>query len=402
MSDTQRKCLTAGGAIERRMSSLNSEGFKNYRIQHHIGSTRAIISLDLSDNTTSFQAFDYKPFGEVYDSTTMIPRLSWRDAENDFESSYTHMGARQYDPVLGRFFSVDPLFEAFRDQGVYNYAFNSPVNWKDPSGLAPVDEKGNKLLVAPNPSFDPNMLIDNINMQEDLTAEMIRDPFLAFKFLNLSLPDFIFEDYLDPWATYGEGSRLGDAGGSGGSSGGVSSSGGNSNDDDEETDPDDLVGKELEDYDYDNSETLLEEKSEEDLPVIEHLLGTIRGWFDGLLGSSDEPAIWNDSDEDIWVLSEEGDDAAIVKAGEKHDDEIDGFASRDGVFKVTDGATLIYKGDKVLVKGGDIGWITNSVSFLHYSPGWQGLDFRNDKSTVKFRILWIKYSKLERIYNYKD
>ncbi|MDA3844603.1 MAG: hypothetical protein PF588_09580 [Candidatus Kapabacteria bacterium] len=56
------------------------------------------------------------------------------------------MGARQYDPVLGRFLSVDPLFEAFRNQGAYNYAFNSPVNWKDPSGLAPVDEKGNKLM----------------------------------------------------------------------------------------------------------------------------------------------------------------------------------------------------------------------------------------------------------------
>jgi hypothetical protein len=51
------------------------------------------------------------------------------------------MGARTYNPALGRFMSVDPLFEAFPGQSAYSYAFNSPLSWSDPSGMAPEKEK---------------------------------------------------------------------------------------------------------------------------------------------------------------------------------------------------------------------------------------------------------------------
>jgi hypothetical protein len=37
--------------------------------------------------------------------------------------------------------SVDPLFEAFPGQSAYSYAFNSPLSWSDPSGLAPEKEQ---------------------------------------------------------------------------------------------------------------------------------------------------------------------------------------------------------------------------------------------------------------------
>jgi RHS repeat-associated protein len=51
------------------------------------------------------------------------------------------MGARTYNATLGRFMSVDPLFEAFPGQSPYSYTFNSPLSWSDPSGLAPEKEK---------------------------------------------------------------------------------------------------------------------------------------------------------------------------------------------------------------------------------------------------------------------
>ena len=47
------------------------------------------------------------------------------------------MGARNYDPKLGRFLSCDPLLESFPAQSPYNYVYNSPMLWKDPSDLAP-------------------------------------------------------------------------------------------------------------------------------------------------------------------------------------------------------------------------------------------------------------------------
>ncbi|GHJ48549.1 type IV secretion protein Rhs [Catellatospora sp. TT07R-123] len=49
----------------------------------------------------------------------------------------THLGAREYDSTLGRFISVDPVFDFAVTQSWtgYGYAGNSPVTQSDPSGL---------------------------------------------------------------------------------------------------------------------------------------------------------------------------------------------------------------------------------------------------------------------------
>ncbi|WP_404974642.1 polymorphic toxin-type HINT domain-containing protein [[Kitasatospora] papulosa] len=51
----------------------------------------------------------------------------------------THLGAREYDPTLGRFISVDPLLDLADPQQMngYNYANNNPTTLSDPSGLRP-------------------------------------------------------------------------------------------------------------------------------------------------------------------------------------------------------------------------------------------------------------------------
>ena len=40
-----------------------------------------------------------------------------------------------YSARIGRFLSVDPLHEIMPSHNLYHYAFNSPLVWKDPSGL---------------------------------------------------------------------------------------------------------------------------------------------------------------------------------------------------------------------------------------------------------------------------
>ncbi|OGU58583.1 MAG: hypothetical protein A2X64_05000 [Ignavibacteria bacterium GWF2_33_9] len=55
---------------------------------------------------------------------------------------YMNMGARIYDPEIGRFLSADLLWEAFPNQSPYSYSFNNPLSFRDPSGLAPEKEKG--------------------------------------------------------------------------------------------------------------------------------------------------------------------------------------------------------------------------------------------------------------------
>ncbi|MGN7979444.1 RHS repeat-associated core domain-containing protein [Microbacterium sp. 22195] len=69
-------------------------------------------------------------------SSTWSSNLGYLNAPRS-ATGLTQLGARAYDPGLGRFVSVDPVLDAGDPRGVgaYAYSLNSPVSYSDPTGL---------------------------------------------------------------------------------------------------------------------------------------------------------------------------------------------------------------------------------------------------------------------------
>jgi RHS repeat-associated protein len=86
----------------------------------------------------------YLPFGADRSPATIVD--SWTsergflDKTTDSTTGLSHIGAREYDTLNGRFLTPDPLADPANQQNnAYAYAANNPVTFSDPTGLSPED-----------------------------------------------------------------------------------------------------------------------------------------------------------------------------------------------------------------------------------------------------------------------
>ncbi|MBR2128563.1 MAG: RHS repeat-associated core domain-containing protein [Bacteroidales bacterium] len=115
-----------------------------FHVTDHLGSVRAVVD---GVSGTVVETNDYYPFGSRWDVATSLKDESNRFRYNSKEEqsslyplpvrnavSHIDYGARQYDPVVGRWFAPDPLAEKYYGISPYAFCNNNPVNFVDSDG----------------------------------------------------------------------------------------------------------------------------------------------------------------------------------------------------------------------------------------------------------------------------
>ena len=98
------------------------------------GSVRLVVNAWNGDVA---QRIAYTPFGRVLeDSNPGFQPFGFAGGLYDNETGLVRFGARDYNPLIGRWTSKDPILFGGGDTNLYRYVGNDPVNFIDPSGLA--------------------------------------------------------------------------------------------------------------------------------------------------------------------------------------------------------------------------------------------------------------------------
>ncbi len=102
------------------------------------------LAAEANNSGTRTAAYAYDPFGVVLQpppTNTIAERWTARwDKQLDSASTLIEMGARPYDPTLGRFLSVDPVEGGSINP--YDYVGGDPVNGYDLDGKVAVKDDG--------------------------------------------------------------------------------------------------------------------------------------------------------------------------------------------------------------------------------------------------------------------
>ncbi|NQX81904.1 MAG: RHS repeat-associated core domain-containing protein, partial [Flavobacteriaceae bacterium] len=118
-----------------------------YQYADHLGNIR----LSYKDGLSGLEIVEennYYPFGLKHKgynglSTSSNTALKYKFGGKELDESLGlgtyDFGARNYDASLGRWMNLDPLAEQMRRHSPYNYAFDNPVYFIDPDGMAPED-----------------------------------------------------------------------------------------------------------------------------------------------------------------------------------------------------------------------------------------------------------------------
>jgi len=109
---------------------------------HNDASGTPLVSTDASGNVSWKE--NYRPYGQRLNNqpSSSSNKLWFTGKPYDSTSGLSYMGARYYDPQIGRFMGIDPQGfdpENLQSFNRYAYANNNPYRFVDPDGRSPID-----------------------------------------------------------------------------------------------------------------------------------------------------------------------------------------------------------------------------------------------------------------------
>ncbi|MFC4072461.1 RHS repeat domain-containing protein [Actinoplanes subglobosus] len=144
----------------------------------HQGTAGVAINASTQQATIRRQT----PYGKSRDTTSSVwPNTRGFVGGTIDSTGLVHLGAREYDPVNGRFISSDPMqdFSDPQQWNSYAYANNNPMTFSDPTGLCIWANDWCEPKGVPDPGVRPepdDTDDDNNNNNDDNTGGGVPDP----------------------------------------------------------------------------------------------------------------------------------------------------------------------------------------------------------------------------------
>ncbi|WP_433434857.1 RHS repeat-associated core domain-containing protein [Nonomuraea sp. CA-141351] len=139
---------TTGTRYYEGLGTRTSDGFTWTLTDHHGTSQVAVNATSLAVTTRRFD-----PFGNPRGAAPAWPagNRGFVGGAVNPDTGLTRLGAREYDPAMGRFISVDPIIDPLDPQqmNAYAYSNNSPATMSDPDGEMYVEGDYGRKTVRP-------------------------------------------------------------------------------------------------------------------------------------------------------------------------------------------------------------------------------------------------------------